>query len=144
MKRVFIKTNNWLPRVFLVLETVRLASVPISKNIIHLHGILWTDNREDIDNIWSYGYTWIPNEKKKVGERAVNYIIKYITKTDIKHSTYKPKILCSKGIGKGYLKKPQSKINKYNDKETKETYTTKQGYKIAMPIYYKNDIYTIS
>lgn len=109
---------------------------------IHLHGIIWTDNKNEIDNIWKYGFTWVPKKDKKVGDRAVNYIIKYITKTDIKHSTYKPKILCSKGIGKGYLKKTQSKINKYNEKETKETYTTKQGYKIAMPIYYKNNIYT--
>lgn len=108
---------------------------------LHLHGIIWTDKREDINNIWKYGFTWIPSEKKKVGERAVNYIIKYITKVDIKHSQYKPKILCSKGIGRGYLKKPQAKTNIYNRNETKETYTTKKGFKIAMPMYYRNHIY---
>ena len=48
-----------------------------------MHGIIWTDNRKDIDEIWKYGFTWIPSEKKKVGDRAVNYIIKYITKVDV-------------------------------------------------------------
>ena len=107
-----------------------------------MHGIIWTDNRKDIDEIWKYGFTWIPSEKKKVGDRAVNYIIKYITKVDIKHTQFKPKILCSKGIGKGYLKKPQANTNKYDKKKTKETYTTKKGFKIAMPIYYRNHIYS--
>lgn len=34
------------------------------------------------------------------------------------------------------------KKNKYKEKETNETYRTRQGHKIAMPIYWRNKIYT--
>ena len=109
---------------------------------IHMHGIIWTDNREDINDIWKYGFTYIGSKEKKVSNRAVNYIIKYITKTDLKHETYKPKILCSKGIGKAYINKSDAKYNKYKGEQTKETYTNNKGFKIALPIYYRNKIYT--
>ena len=33
------------------------------------------------------------------------------------------------------------KKNKYNETETKETYTTRQGIKLPLPIYYRNQIY---
>lgn len=109
---------------------------------IHLHGIIWTNKREEINNIWKYGFTWIGGKDRKVGEKAVNYIIKYITKLDIQHENYKPKILTSKGIGKNYINKDEAKLNKYNKKNTKEYYRTKQGYKVALPIYYRNHIYS--
>lgn len=109
---------------------------------IHLHGIIWTEHREDINNIWKYGFTWIGAKHRKVGEKAVNYIIKYITKLDVKHREYKPKILCSKGLGKNYMNKRQSELNKFDGKNTKDVYTTKQGYKIALPIYYRNKLYS--
>jgi len=112
---------------------------------IHLHGILWTEeSAKTIDKIWKYGYTWVgdKNNGGYVNERTVNYITKYVTKTDLKHSQYNSKILCSQGIGKGYTERLDSKLNKYNGEKTKETYTTKQGTKLAMPIYYRNKIYT--
>jgi len=112
---------------------------------IHLHGILWTEeSAKTIDKIWKYGYTWVgdKNNGGYVNERTVNYITKYVTKTDLKHSQYNSKILCSQGIGKGYTERLDSKLNKYNGEKTKETYTTKQGIKINLPIYYRNKIYT--
>ena len=39
------------------------------------------------------------------------------------------------------MKRAESEINKYKGKETRETYTTRAGYKIALPIYYRNKIY---
>ena len=87
---------------------------------IHLHGIIWTDKREEIHKHWKYGFTWIQGENKNINEKIVNYITKYINKVDFNHKEYNPKILCSKGIGRGYLNRYDSKLNKYNGENTKE------------------------
>ena len=109
---------------------------------IHLHGIIWTDKREEINNIWEYGYTWVQDEKSNVNEKIVNYITKYINKVDLEHKEYNSKILCSKGIGKGYTDRHDSINNRYIKGKTKEYYTTRSGHKIALPIYWRNKIYT--
>jgi hypothetical protein len=112
---------------------------------IHLHGILWTnESAETINKIWKYGFTWVgdKNNGGYVNEKTINYVTKYVTKTDAKHKEYNSKILCSAGIGKNYINRYDAKQNKYNEKETKETYITRQGTRLAMPIYYRNKIYT--
>jgi hypothetical protein len=112
---------------------------------IHMHGIIWTEETaETINNIWKYGFTWIgdKNNGGYVNEETINYIVKYVSKTDEKHKEYNSKILTSAGIGKNYIKRQDAKLNKYKGEETKETYTTRQGTKLAMPIYYRNKIYT--
>lgn len=107
---------------------------------IHLHGILFTkEDKETIQKIWGYGMIWIGSY---VNEKTINYIVKYITKTDKKHPEYNGKILTSAGIGKGYIKRKDSKLNKYNKEKTKEHYKTRQGIKLNMPKYYRNHIYT--
>lgn len=111
---------------------------------IHLHGILWTEESEEtIKDIWKYGFIWT-NERNGgvVGEKVVNYIIKYCTKIDEKHQEYKSVILTSQGIGRGYVNRLNSKANIYNKDKTKEYYVTNSGFKIALPIYYRNKIYT--
>lgn len=105
---------------------------------IHLHGIIWTDEKEDIKNIWKYGNVWIG---EYVNEKTINYIVKYLSKTDDKHKEYNSKMLTSAGIGKGYINRIDAKNNKYKKEETNETYTTRQGVKLALPIYYRNKIY---
>ena len=112
---------------------------------IHLHGIIWTEeSAKTINEIWKYGYTWIGDKENEgyVNEKTINYIVKYVNKTDEKHKEYNSKILTSAGIGKNYINRIDSKKNKYKDKKTKETYTTRQGIKLALPIYYRNKIYT--
>lgn len=116
---------------------------------IHLHGIVWTDKDwEEIRETWQYGYMWPRKEDKEakqrnyVGEQTVNYIIKYITKVDKKHKEYKSKILTSAGIGNKYPETVRAKQHKFNGKETKEEYRTYSGHKMAMPIYWRNKIYT--
>jgi len=106
---------------------------------IHLHGIVFTKYKNDITNIWQYGYVFTGDY---VSEKTISYITKYITKTDIKHKNYTQIILTSPGIGSNYLKRRDSKNNKYTGNNTKETYTNRQGYKINLPIYYRNKIYT--
>lgn len=105
---------------------------------IHMHGIIWTGEVEDIKTIWGYGYVYIG---EYVNEITINYISKYLTKRDKKHCEYQNKILTSKGIGRGYIQRDDSKRNIYKEGNTKETYTTRQGQQINLPIYYRNKIY---
>jgi len=112
---------------------------------IHMHGIIWTnESSKTIEKIWKYGYTWVGdnNNGGYVSEKTINYVVKYVNKTDQKHKEYNSKILTSAGIGKNYITRLDAKLNKYKEENTKETYTTKQGVKLALPIYYRNQIYT--
>lgn len=113
---------------------------------VHLHGIVWTEEKyEQIETIWQYGFIWPTKEHYKntyVGERTINYIIKYVTKQDEKHKEYKPKILCSPGIGNNYTNTSQARRNKYNPEGTRETYKTGTGHEINLPVYYRNKLYT--
>ncbi len=107
---------------------------------IHIHGVIWTEKEEEeIREKWKYGEIWIG---KYVNSKTVNYIVKYINKVDREHKEYKSIILTSKGIGAGYLKRIDAENNKYNGEKTIETYTTRNGQKLALPIYYRNKIYT--
>jgi hypothetical protein len=122
---------------------------------IHLHGLIWTDvENETISKLWKYGIITVGErkyndgkawDKKSIGyvnEATISYIVKYVNKIDKLHSEYNSKILCSAGIGKNYIDRNDSNLNKYKGEETKETYSTRSGTKLAMPIYYRNKIYT--
>lgn len=115
---------------------------------IHMHGIIWTDiSLDEIEKIWSYGFMWKGKIVKGrlenyVSAKTVNYIIKYITKREEIYKSYKSIILTSPGIGKNYMKNSDHKQNKFNGEKTVETYRTNTGHKIAMPIYWRNKIYT--
>lgn len=122
---------------------------------VHLHGLIWSDeNRkpgnqdkkvttlEVIQDRWGYGGVKIGNGKEHyVNEQTINYIVKYINKVDKVHTEYNSKIYTSKGIGSNYLKRDDSKRNRYYPGETVETYKTRQGLELALPIYYRNKIY---
>nr|WAE43726.1 MAG: replication initiator protein [Microviridae sp.] len=107
---------------------------------MHIHGILWTNEPgEKIKKIWQYGNIWAGygTNRTYVNESTISYIIKYVTKIDEKHKYYKPIILCSPGIGSKYINTEAAKIAK-----KEEAYRTRTGHKIALPIYYRNKIYT--
>ena len=105
---------------------------------IHLHGIIFGEIKE-IKLHWKYGYVFIGNY---VNEKTINYIIKYCTKKDEKHKTYKPIILTSAGIGKKYMNSHNAKLNKFNGEKTEEQYINRQNKKTGLPIYYRNKLYT--
>lgn len=105
---------------------------------IHLHGLIYTDNKNDIDLLWKYGYTWLGYS---MNESVISYVIKYCHKTDLVHKNYKPIILCSKGIGRNYIDSHNATINRYKGTKTKETYTLNNGKEIGLPKYYRNNIY---
>lgn len=106
---------------------------------IHLHGIIFTNEVEDIVKIWKYGNVFIGSY---VNEKTINYIVKYVNKIDTDHKNFNGQILCSAGIGKKYLDRIDSKINTFDMENTKEYYRTRSGHKINLPIYYRNKIYT--
>lgn len=114
---------------------------------IHLHGLIFTDQDDDINKLWQYGYTSIGkkvNDKRinYVNERTIGYITKYLTKTDPVHKYYKPVVLCSPGIGSSYTKTYNFKQTKFKPNETDDTYTNRAGFKMALPVYYRNKAYT--
>lgn len=115
---------------------------------IHLHGIVWTN--KDITKVtkhWKYGWVWKGREEKGkiinyVNERTINYITKYVNKTDQDHSLYQSIVLTSAGIGRRYTQQGDHKRNAYNGENTREYYRTSSGHKLSLPIYYRNKIYT--
>lgn len=107
---------------------------------VHLHGILWTDKtKEEIEECWKYG--WI-DLGQYVNERTINYIVKYVTKIDPSHPGFIGKIFTSKGIGAGYEKRIDARRNRFAEEETDERYRTPSGLIMAMPVYYRNKLYT--
>lgn len=110
---------------------------------IHLHGIIFTDNditKEELNSIWQYG-------RIDIGDycnlQTINYLGKYITKTDFKHKGYVPQIFCSSGIGNNYTKRTIIQdVHKWRDKKTIEFYRYPNGSKCNLPIYYRNKLFT--
>lgn len=106
----------------------------------HLHGLIWGDKNGILTTLhWQYGFVYIG---EFVNEKTCNYVTKYITKRDEKHKDFVPITLCSAGIGAGYLNRPDSKLNRYRESKTNETYRLRNGIKLNLPIYYRNKLYT--
>lgn len=106
---------------------------------LHLHGLIFTNEPEEIKKHWQYGNAYIGDW---VGEDTVNYIVKYIHKTDSKHKEFNSKVLTSAGIGKGYVERPDSENNRYKGDKTKDRYRARNGAITGLPKYYRNKIYS--
>lgn len=109
---------------------------------IHLHGIIFTENpitNEELTAVWKYGRT---DTGKYCNARSINYVVKYVTKIDEDHKTYKPIILCSAGLGATYINDFQKRVHAFKGADTNEQYTLPNGNKIALPIYYRNKFWT--
>lgn len=120
---------------------------------IHMHGIIWAENVEDIEERWNAGkegpngFVWKGKRRGEqlvnyVADRTISYMTKYMTKKDTKHVYYKPKILNSPGIGANYTKQYNARLNVFKGKETDTTYKTAQGRKMSLPVYWRNKLYT--
>lgn len=107
---------------------------------LHLHGIVWGIGTDKlIEEKWQYGFVFTGTY---VSEKTINYITKYMTKVDKDHKDFVGKVLCSKGIGIGYCKRADAQNNKYKPGKTNECYRMRNGAKINLPIYYRNQLYT--
>lgn len=109
---------------------------------IHMHGIVWTKDIDTVRERWGYGFVWDGEGESYVNDSTVGYITKYLNKVDIQHRGYKSKILTSAGIGANYVKRVQSMMNEYKGADTDESYRSRSGKKGALPIYYRNKLYT--
>lgn len=112
---------------------------------IHLHGIIFNNTdkgyaevREDIIEKWKYGNVFIGH---KVDNKTINYITKYITKTDKIHKGYKQKIFSSKGMGAQYPDKNRQ-LHSFNHDQTITYYTDSRGTKMKLPAYWKKKLWT--
>ena len=63
-------------------------------------------------------------------------------KIDEKHPKFRGKVLCSAGIGAGYLKREDAKRHVYIPGKTNESYRMRNGGKLNLPIYYRNKLFT--
>ena len=89
---------------------------------LHLHGIVWgLGNGKKITDNWKYGITFTGYF---VNEKTINYITKYILKIDEKHPKFRGKVLCSAGIGAGYLKREDAKRHVYTPGKTNAYFLT--------------------
>lgn len=105
---------------------------------IHLHGLMW--GSKELIKKWKFGYMYIGQYVNNV---TLKYVTKYMLKIPEKHPNFVGKIMCSKGIGKGYEQSENARYwNKFRGKDTKETYKLESGREIELPQYYKNKIYT--
>ena len=107
-----------------------------------------------ISSTWNnVGNRYRRNNKKKLEIRICIYrtickrknnqlCSKIHAKKDKDHKEYNPTILCSAGIGAGYLNRKDSELNKFKGTNTNETYRLRNGTKLNLPIYYRNKIYT--
>lgn len=110
---------------------------------IHIHGIIFSEyeiTNEKLQKYWKYGRTDIG---EYCNEKTINYIVKYVTKIDIEHKDYMPVIMCSSGLGAKWIDKISTKNTyRYRPNKSAEYYTLNNGTKVALPIYYRNKVYT--
>lgn len=108
---------------------------------IHLHGIIFEKMTQDeLHSLWSYGWVY---RGKYCNEKTINYVMKYVLKIDTDHKNYVPQILCSPGIGKNYVTRIKNfGTHNFAGKDTKDFYRLRNGTKLALPIYYRNKLFT--
>lgn len=114
---------------------------------IHIHGIFWHENKQQLSWLlkqqWIAGYSY---QGTYVNMKTVNYIVKYMTKTDLDNPEFNGIILASPGLGKNFINSYDGKKIKYVKKNeiqrTIETYRLDNGQKIPLPKYYKYKLFT--
>lgn len=102
---------------------------------LHLHGVVWEKDLQDIERIWGYGFVTI----EAVSDYG--YFLKYVNKVDQRHPGFFPKIHCSPGLGKGFTKSETFKQYKKEGVNSKNYIRLSNGKKIDIPIYYRNKLF---
>lgn len=114
---------------------------------IHIHGIFYHNSKRQLGwllkNNWIAGYSY---QGDYVNEKTINYISKYMTKTDLDNRLFRGIVLASPGLGKGYIDRLDGKTHKYvpktETKETNEMYRFRNGMKVYLPKYYRYKLFT--
>lgn len=79
-----------------------------ARDRLHFHGIFFSPRIPtftDFTQMWSYGRIWVG----WVNPKTVNYIVKYITKLDLKHVDFVPQVFTSPGLGACYVLNPDNR-----------------------------------
>lgn len=112
---------------------------------LHIHGIFLTtpEHREKLRNgrlkqLWKYGNIYIGDY---CNIKTINYIGKYLLKADTGHEGFRPRLLCSPGLGKTYLDREWTK-HEYKPKKTEQRVRFSNGQYGAMPTYYRRKRWT--
>lgn len=121
---------------------------------IHIHGVIMGAKNSDIkfhhrrhgipvyrseslSEQWKYGFIYLEG----CADKCISYILKYIMKQDSKHPDWKPLLLVSPGLGKGYVN--DRNIAYHHSVPDYVWYClTNSGWKVAMPRYYKLKLFT--
>lgn len=111
---------------------------------IHIHGIFWGRNRKELSILlkqnWIAGYCY---QGTFVSSKTINYITKYMTKTDLDNPTFTGIVLASPGLGAKFVESYQAKLCAYQENgKTLETYRYRDGRKAYLPKYYREKLYT--
>lgn len=107
---------------------------------LHIHGITWTNwDQKSWEEIWGRGFVYIG---EYCNEKTINYITKYITKTDLMHKEFLGRIFCSKGIGRNWTQRFEAKTRKFIPGKTNTLYKTPSGAKIQLPTYWRKKLFT--
>lgn len=99
---------------------------------LHIHMLIFGGSIDVCESKWAYGNTWV---EKIRGQGAITYVSKYLLKEDPEHKTYKPRVLCSQGIGR-------ESIERHRDKWRKEKKIRIDGKELPIPDYYKRKIWS--
>lgn len=84
---------------------------------------------------------WLLLQREILQRKNNKLRIKIHDKKDMDNPEYTGKVLCSPGLGAGYVKRI-GKRHEWKGEETKENYYTRQGTYIALPKYYKYKLFT--
>ena len=110
----------------------------------HYHAVIFNSHPRDIELAWDMGAIHIGN----VTNKSIAYVVKYMNKeySDRRTGPYpeyywknRPFRVSSKNLGISYL---TDEIIKYHKADPDRNYVTIDGYKKALPRYYRNKIYT--
>ncbi|UYD39216.1 MAG: replication initiator protein [Wigfec virus K19_152] len=103
----------------------------------HYHIILFNClDSSLVHTAWGKGHTYNP----PLREGGTGYVLKYLSKPNTKNKYRQPEFsLMSKKMGDNYLTPQMIKYHKSTEKNS--LVTTNQGYKMAMPKYYKEKIF---
>lgn len=131
------KHLGYRPRYFFVPE---LGDDEKYTGRLHYHGIIFDTASDKLPystqkGKWKYGvaFTGYCNDK------TCRYVVKYMFK-DYGLQGFKPFTLCSNGIGKSYLDKPNLQEWHINGFDFRD-FISFEGQKYPLPVYYKNHLY---
>lgn len=117
---------------------------------IHIHGLFFAENGMTQQSLtWLLRSNWIAGycyNGQYVNEKTINYISKYLTKTDLDNPEFEGKVLASPGLGKNFINRPDGQnihyFPKTETKRTTETYRFRNGTQVVLPKYYKEKLFT--